>query len=160
MEFLATASGWKDWLVPDGIQTMATAGLPTLKGMRGKVSEPMQRASDEIRHFLEDLLGEQAAAVVMAVGERAATASATPGSRQRVQQHNAAALKPKGQAQARQTQRKVQSQPQQEGQQRSGQVANVVRVTRKAFEELAHLEKALVGEHMVDYHELKRLGGL
>lgn len=48
------------------------------------IRSPLERASSEIRAFLEDLLGEQAAAVVMAVGDRAAMGSATPGARPRI----------------------------------------------------------------------------
>lgn len=65
-EFLATASGGKDWLVPDSIQALAKQLLPDLKGLRGQLAAPINRASNEIREFLADLLGEQAAAVVMA----------------------------------------------------------------------------------------------
>ncbi len=157
-EFLATASGWKDWLVPDPIQALAKELLPTLKAMRGKLDEPLRRASNEIREFMEDLLGEQAAAVVMAVGGRAVAASAVPGTRARAG-HNAAAVHPTGKAPPRQPPQNVQAKPKVDAAKGQGPVHAVMQVTRKAFGNIAAREKGLIGEHMVDYHELERLGG-
>jgi hypothetical protein len=157
-EFLATASGWKDWLVPDPIQAMAKQMLPGMKAMRGQIDAPLRRASNEIREFLEDLLGEQAAAVVMAVGQRATPASAVPGTRTR-KGHNAAAIAPKGPVPKRQTQRKVAATPATQASKGQGPLHRTIQATRKAISAMATQEKGLVGEHMVDYHELKRLGG-
>jgi hypothetical protein len=75
-DFVATASGWKGWLIPDSVQELAKEILPGLKKMRGQVTKPLNLASAEIRHFLEDLLGERTAAVVMAVGGNVVAASA------------------------------------------------------------------------------------
>jgi hypothetical protein len=157
-EFLATASGWQDWLVPDPIQAMAKQMLPGMKAMRGTLDAPLRRASAEIREFLEDLLGEQAAAVVMAVGQRAVQASAVPGTRTRAG-HNAAAIAPKGTIPKRQPARKVAGKPQTQGSKGQGPLHRTIQATRKAISAMANQEKGLVGEHMVDYHELKRLGG-
>ncbi len=63
MEFMATASGWKDWLIPDSVQQLARDLLPGIRKLRTQIKAPLERASKEIREFLEDLLGEQAAAV-------------------------------------------------------------------------------------------------
>jgi hypothetical protein len=157
-EFLATASGWKDWLVPDPIQDMAKQMLPGMRAMRGQIDTPLRRASNEIREFLEDLLGEQAAAVVMAVGQRATQASAVPGTRTRAG-HNAAAVAPKGAVPKRQTPKRVGGTPATQGTKGKGPVSRAIQATRKTLGTLANQEKALIGEHMVDYHELKRLGG-
>jgi hypothetical protein len=157
-EFLATASGWKDWLVPDPIQDMAKQMLPGMKAMRGQIDAPLRRASSEIREFLEDLLGEQAAGVVMALGQRAVQASAVPGTRTRAG-HNAAAIAPKGAVPKRQVPRKVAATPATQGSRGQGPLHRTIQATRKAITAMATQEKGLVGEHMVDYHELKRLGG-
>ena len=157
-EFIATAGGWKDWLVPDTVQAMAKEMLPGLKAMKGKLGEPIQRASLEIKAFLEDLLGEQAAAIAIAVGEKVFQASAVAGTRSK-SGHNAAAIKPKGHAPARQETKKVGGQPRAEASRGSGSVHGTVQATRKAFKNMATQEKGLVGEHVIDYHELKRLGG-
>ena len=158
LEFIATASGWKDWLIPDSIQSMAKELLPSLKDMQGGLGAAIRRASNEIREFLEDILGEQAAAVVMAVGERAAVASAVPGTRAR-QGRNAADPKPKGRAPKREEPKAVQASPETQGGKGRGPVYTAAQATRKAFQKMASLEKGLIGEHVVDYHEAKRLGG-
>jgi hypothetical protein len=157
-EFLATASGWKDWLVPDPIQALAKELLPSLKALQGQIDEPLRRASNEIREFLDDLLGEQAAAVVMALGHQAVVASAVPGTRTKAG-HNAAAAHPVGSVPPRQPVQKVQAKPKVDGRRGAGPVHAAVQITRKAFKDLAAREKGLIGEHVVDYHELKRLGG-
>lgn len=156
--FIATAGGWKDWLVPDPVQAMAKELLPGLQAMQGRIDVPMQRASAEIREFVADLLGEQAASVVMSVGQRAATASALPGTRAR-SGHNAADARPSGSVPARQPDQKVSQQHKADAQRGAGPVHSAVQRTRKAFADLATREKGLVGEHVADYHEVKRLGG-
>ena len=158
VEFLATASGWKDWLVPDSIQELARQMLPGIKSLRGAIDAPLRRASNEIKAFLEDLLGEQAAAVVMAVGATALPGSAVPGARSKTG-HNAAAIKPTGSAPKRQTTTQVGSKPKADANKGGGAVHTAVQVTRKTLANLASQEKGLIGEHVVDYHELKRLGG-
>jgi|GEM_PF-2067867 len=158
LEFVSTASGWKGWLIPDSVQRLAKELLPSLKSMRGQIRAPLQRASREIREFLEDLLGEQAAAIVMAAGERAVAASATPGTRPKAG-HNAAELRPQGRVPARQTEKKIGGRAETDTKKGGGPLHVATQLTRKAFSSLANQEKGLVGEHMVDYYELKRLGG-
>lgn len=158
MEFVATASGWQDWLIPDSVQALAKEMLPGLKKMRGQITEPLTRASNEIREFLEDLLGERAAAVVMAIGGTAIVASAVPATRTRGG-HNAAEVHPAGKVPPRQAEVHVKQTPKADAAKGAGPVHSVVQITRKAFTDLASQEKGLVGEHMADYHEAKRLGG-
>ncbi|MDR2327842.1 MAG: hypothetical protein LBE51_20875 [Acidovorax sp.] len=158
MEFMATAQGWKNWLIPDSVQQLARELLPGMKAMRSQIKAPLQRASNEIRMFLEDLLGEQAAAVMMAAGERAVAGSAMPGSRARTG-HNAADTRPRGHETPRQPERKVAGRAETDAGKGKGPAHAAVRLTRKAFADLANQEKGLIGEHMADYHELKRLGG-
>ena len=157
-EFIATASGWKDWLIPDPVQDLAKEMLPSLKKLQGQVREPLQRASNEIRAFLEDLLGEQAAAIVMAVGERAAVGSATPAARAHTG-NNKADKHPTGHTPERQAPTKVKESDRTSAKKDQGPVHTAVQLTRKAFSDLAIMEKGLVGEHVTDYYELKRLGG-
>jgi hypothetical protein len=157
-EFIATASGWKDWLIPDPIQELAKQILPGMKALQGKINEPLQRASNEIREFLQDLLGEQAAAMVMAVGGRAVQASAVPATRPRAG-HNAAAVSPQVPIPKRQKAQKVADKPKVQAKKAAGPISTAVQITRKAFGKLASQEKGLIGEHMVDYWELKRLQG-
>jgi hypothetical protein len=158
LDFMATAGGWKDWLIPDPIQAMARELLPSLKRMRTGIDSTMQRASNEMREFLADLLGEQAAAVAMAVGERTVQASAMAGTRSR-NGHNAADVRPHGTVPPRQPTREVQTQARAQAEKGHGPVHASIQVTRKALRDLATREKGLIGEHVADYHELRRLTG-
>ncbi len=157
-EFIATAGGWKSWLIPHSVQVLAQEMLPGMKKLRGQINEPLQRASNEIREFLADLLGERAAAVVMAAGGAAVAASAVPATRTR-NGHNAADRPPKGTVPARQAERELQGKPVTHAAQGNGVVHSAMQITRKTFSDLVAHEKGLIGEHMADYHELKRLGG-
>jgi hypothetical protein len=158
LEFIANAKGWKDWLFPDSIQVMAGAKLPALREMQGKIREPIQRASDEILAFLQDLVGEQAAAVLMGVGQRVVVSSGHPGTRTQ-SGHNKADITPKGVEGPRQPQGKTGGSPTTEAQKGAGGVNTAIARTRDAFKKLANAQKGLIGEHMVDYYELKRLKG-
>jgi len=85
-------------------------------------------------------------------------ASAVPGTRTRTG-HNAAAVKPHGSAPARQGKQEVQGKPKAKAKRDGGAISIAVQGTAKALKNLANQEKGLIGEHIVDYHELKRLGG-
>jgi hypothetical protein len=159
LDFIAKAEGWKDWLIPDPLQELAQTLLPGLKKMQSGVRAPLQRASDEILAFLTDLLGEQAAAILMGLGMRVATNGA-PGKRTQ-SGNNHADIQQKGIKEPNKTPpKKVSNDPVTQG--KAGQSGNVytgMQRTKKAAEKLANNVVGLVGEHMVDYYELNRLGG-
>jgi hypothetical protein len=157
-DFVAHAQGWKGWLIPDSVQAMAGELLPGLKKMQAQINEPLGRASEEIRHFLEDLLGEQAAAVAMAAGGKAVAASAVPATRTK-SGHYAADPHNKHKVPARERDRHTGGQHQNEAGHGGGPVHAMVQAARKTMDDLVAREKGLVGEHVVDYFELKRLGG-
>lgn len=160
LDFIANASGWKDWLIPDSVQQLAKGLLPGMKNMRSGVNDTMHRASAEIGLFLQDLLGEQAARVVMAAGQKAVATSALPGARSNNRNaHNAAALKPKGQELPRQKRQVTVQKDTADTKKGAGGSHKSIQVTRQAFGKMAHVATGLIGEHMVDYFELKRLGG-
>lgn len=160
LEFIANASGWKGSLIPDGIQAMAGAALPGMMDMRAGVNATMQQATAEIGMFLQDLLGEQAAKVVMEAGKRAIAASAVPGSRSNSHnRHNAAAAKPQGKELPRQPREKTGSRDKANTAKGAGGTHAASQLTRQAFGKMAHVATGLIGEHMVDYFELNRLGG-
>ena len=73
--------------------------------------------------------------------------------------HNAAAAHPRASVPARQADQKVQSAHRADASKGAGPVHNAVQRTRKAFANMATREKGLIGEHVADYHEVKRLGG-
>jgi hypothetical protein len=103
-EFLATA-GLEELADPQ-LGTGLKELLPQIKALKGTVNEPLQRASNEIKEFLIDLLGEQGAAVAMAITANVAVASAVPATRTRGG-HNAADPHTKGQVPAREGEHKV-----------------------------------------------------
>jgi hypothetical protein len=149
-EFLATASGWKDYLVPDSIQELAKQLLPGLKGLRGQLAAPIQRASNEIREFLEDLLGEQAAAIVMQVGSTAVQASAVPGTRTRAG-HNAAAVRPHGSSPVRQGKQEVQGKPKVDQKGGAGGSHSSLQNTAGKLVDITNAALGVSGEHIADY---------
>jgi hypothetical protein len=151
LDTIANLRGWKDYLVPDSIQRLAKEMLPSLRQMKTGIAAALRRASNELREFLEDLLGEKAAAVVMAVGGRAASASANPGTRGRTGR-NAAAARPTGRAPVRQPDKKVANRQAQNASRGAGASHPVVQRTRKAFSDLAQKEMGIVGEHLADYY--------
>ncbi|MFT3721042.1 hypothetical protein [Pseudorhodoferax sp.] len=153
---IANLKGWKDWLVPDSIQALARALLPGLTSMRGKLAAPLERGSREIRELLEDLLGERAAAVVMAVGQRAVPASAIPGTRPR-NGHNAAALKPKGNAPARQKPKTTGPSPTTEVKPGAGSKHSGVQATGTLID-IGNAVLGVSGEHIADYICAKKFG--
>lgn len=158
MEFIATADGWENWLIPSSIQALAQQMLPGIKGFKGKLNDPMTRAGSEIQEFLKDLIGEQAAAVVVAVTAHVVVSSVAPATRTK-SGHNAADEPPKGHIPPRQEPRRVGSRLEAEASKGSGPLHSTIQAMRKAFSDLEAREKGLIGEHMVDYHEAKRLGG-
>ena len=155
LEFIATASGWKDWLIPDSIQDMAKQMLPGLKKLRGQIGTYITRASNEIRELLEDLVGEQAAAVVMQVGQRAVQASAIPGTRTK-SGHNAAALKPAGKVPPRQGKLTTGNSNTSQKKKASGSQSNTVQKTADAVLDLTNAVLGVSGEHIADYYCLDK----
>jgi hypothetical protein len=154
---IAGLKGWKDWLVPDSIQTMAGDMVPSLKSLRGNIAAPMERASREIREMLEDLIGEQAAAVVMAAGQRATQASVIPGTRSR-SGHNAAALKPQGHIPSRQKPKNTGSTATTNTGKGAGSKFSNMQNTAGAVIDLTNAILGVSGEHIADYVCLNKFG--
>lgn len=163
LEFIASAGGWKGWLIPDGVQQLAGQALPGMRDMQAAVDATLHRASDEIRLFLTDLLGEQAADVMMAAGMAAAPHSAHAGSRSKQMQgrhvHNAADPKTQGKDIDRQSPKKTQGLDTAAKQRNASNTHASQQKLRERFGKMAFMVTGLIGEHMVDYMELKRLEG-
>jgi hypothetical protein len=157
LQFIATATGWKDWLIPDSIQELAKDMLPGLKKLRSQIGTYITRASNELREFLEDILGEQAAAIVMAAGQRAAQASVIPGTRPKGG-HNAAALKPAGKLPTRQKPNKTGSTPTTKTGKSAGPVNGKVQNTAGKIIDLTNAILGVSGEHIADYICLNKFG--
>jgi hypothetical protein len=154
---IANLKGWKDWLVPDTIQALSKQILPGLTGLRGKLAAPLERGSREIRELLEDLLGERAAAVVMAVGQRAVPASAVPGTRTR-RGHNAAAAKPIGSPPPRQKPKATGGSPTTTGKRGAGSTHGDTQSTASALIDIGNAALGVSGEHIADYICAQKFG--
>lgn len=135
------------WWCPDSLQQLAADVAPSLKEMRGQLAAPIQEASAAIREFLEDMLGEHAAAVAMALGQQALTQPPATGRRS-------------GQTSpSRTSHTQLQSRNRTNGTRSAGPTTTVLqRTAHQAFRALNNAAKGLMGEHIVDYHVIERKG--
>lgn len=163
LTFLSTAGGFKRWLIPYSIQLLAREALPGLQAMRSQISATLQEAAEEIRLFLADLLGEQAAEAMMTLGAAVVQDSALTGSRSRQHArrpaHNAADPNTKGKAIQQQKGQKLQNEALAQGAKDASPVHAARARMRESFGNIAFQQTGLLGEHIVDCFELERLGG-
>jgi hypothetical protein len=163
LTFLSTAGGFKRWLIPHSIQLLAREALPGMQAMRSQISATLQEAAEEIRLFLADLLGEQAAEAMMTLGAAAVQDSALTGSRSRQHArrpaHNAADPNTSGKDIQREKGKKVQGEALTEGAKSASPVHSTQARMRESFGKIAFQQTGLLGEHIVDCLELERLGG-
>lgn len=151
LDFLADAGGWKNWLIPGRIQNLAREMLPTFKGYKAVIDAPLMRAGNEIQEFLKDLVGEQAAAVVVAVGLHAAAASVTPGTRM-ASGHNAADPKTKGRVPPREPAGKTGSSFKADAGKGAGSTHSTVqKIGSQLQDRLTQEIVGISGEHIADY---------
>lgn len=147
LEYIAAGHWW----CPDHLEQLARDVTPSMKALRGKLAGPIQQAAAEIRKFLEEMLGEHAAAVAMAVAQNAAmtpraahggptrsNAVTPPASRGR--RHETVADKPR-------TQAKVSA---------SKTASATQRLAYEGYKALNFAVKGLVGEHIVDHHVIEQ----
>lgn len=135
------------WWCPDHLEQLARDVSPGIKKMRGQLAGPIREASGYIKAFVTELLGEHAAAVVMAVASNA-------GSIPRGGHHGAAPRAASGNSHLR-----VADKPRLNGRTTTGKIASVVQ--RTAFQTYKGLEQAakgLLGEHIVDHHVIEQKG--
>jgi hypothetical protein len=142
--------GQSHWWLPDRIERLARDVAPGLKAMRGKLAAPIREAAAEIRKFLEEMLGEHAAAVAMSVagsgGTRSRTPTRTAGVRSR--QNNAA-----------QSHKDITGKARTAGKPAHGRTASVIQVTAyDLYKGLDFALKGLMGEHIVEHHVIEKKG--
>ena len=154
------------WWCPSHLEQFARDVSPGIRGMRGKLAAPLREAAEQIRLFLEDMLGEHAAAVALTV---AGNANSLAGSRHGSNAH-ASNLQKKPSSRPRSssagdrkrepdTHRKVQAEERANGKPASG--GSSVTVQRTAFDAYKGLNfavKGLMGEHIVDHHVIDQKG--
>ena len=135
------------WWCPDHLEQLARDVSPGIKKMRGQLAGPIREASAYIKAFVTELLGEHAAAVVMAVASNA-------GSIPRGGHHGAAPRAASGNSHLR-----VADKPRLNGRTTTGKIASVVQRTAfQAYQGLEQAAKGLLGEHIVDHHVIEQKG--
>ncbi|MBP1206081.1 hypothetical protein JOD97_004143 [Duganella sp. 1411] len=135
------------WWCPDHLEQLARDVSPGIKKMRGQLAGPIREASGYIKQFVTELLGEHAAAVVMAVASNA-------GSIPRGGHHGAAPRAASGNSHLR-----VADKPRLNGRTTKGKIASVVQRTAfQAYQGLEQAAKGLLGEHIVDHHVIEQKG--
>ncbi|MBD8563547.1 hypothetical protein IFU01_04600 [Oxalobacteraceae sp. CFBP 8763] len=145
LEYLAQTHWW----CPDRLELLSRDVAPALRSMRGKLAAPIREAATEIREFLEDLLGEHAAAVAMSVA-----IGAMPTSRGSVKAGHAGLG-------VKSVHNKVAGKPRIHGKTTTAGVVNSVqRTAYQTYPLLANALKGLIGEHICEHHviEDKRWG--
>ena len=140
--------GQSHWWCPDHLEQLARDVTPGLQSMRGKLEAPIREAAAEIRTFLDDMLGEHAAAVALALASHATSvraAHATPAS-QRTGAHRGTTAHAKVGGQARTQGRATQ-----------GKITSAVQKTVwELYRGLNYAVKGLMGEHIVDHHVIEQ----
>ena len=135
------------WWCPDHLEQLARDVSPGIKKMRGQLAAPIREASGYIKAFVTELLGEHAAAVVMAVASNA-------GSIPRGGHHGTAAR-----GASSNTHLRVADKPRLNGRTTTGKIASVVqRVAFATYQGLNQAAKGLLGEHIVDHHVIEQKG--
>lgn len=156
--------GQGHWWCPDRLQQLARDVAPGITKMRGQLAAPIREASSQIQAFITELLGEHAAAVVLAVAGNAAMlprsgqhgAPERSGLRResaRGGQHGPTARK------GGESHTHVAEQPRLNGRTGNGKIASVVERTAFAvYQKLNYAAKGLMGEHIVDHHVIEQKG--
>jgi hypothetical protein len=142
------------WWCPDRLAQLARDVAPGIRQMRGQLAAPIREAAAQIKAFITELLGEHAAAVVLAVAgnagmlPRSGQYGAAGGGR-----HGAGARDGGG------SHARVAEQPRLNGRTTNGKIASVVQRTAfAAYEGLNYAAKGLMGEHIVDHHVIEQKG--
>jgi len=157
------------WWCPSHLEQLARDVMPTMESLRGKLAGPIREASAEIRGFLEEMLGEHAAAVAMAVAQNAA---ATPRASRSSHAHNSGHSTRGSHAnQGGHTSSKTETPSHSRGQQHevvgdkprtqakttaSKTATSMQRIAYETYNALNFAVRGLMGEHIVDHHVIEQ----
>lgn len=140
--------GQGHWWCPDHLEQLARDTVPGLQSMRGKLEAPMREAAGEIRAFLEDMLGEHAAAVALAIANHAAVIRPT---------HASASGQRNSSSHRTETHAQVGTQARTHGKAAQSKIASAVqKTTWELYRGLNYAVKGLMGEHIVDHHVIEK----
>ncbi|WP_342316459.1 hypothetical protein [Lysobacter sp. FW306-1B-D06B] len=69
------------WWLPESLEAKARSIATNMRQMRGKLDAPIRQGVAQMRSFLEEMLGEDAAAIAMRLGEEGVARAGTGGRR-------------------------------------------------------------------------------
>ena len=163
LEYLAEPHWW----VPDALASVAKDALPGVKAMKGQIAEPLAKGVEAIHQFVNDLLGEDGAAMLMAAtvavashstkvhGKAEATAAAN------VEKESAAAAahaKPAKPVPPEEHPKVADHAVQAVDEGAANAPIRTTKPTRKVFEKVTRTIQGIVGEHIADYHCIEGKG--
>lgn len=148
--------GQGHWWCPDRLEQLARDVSPGIKKMRGQLTAPIREASEAIRKFITDLLGEHAAAVALAVANNAASLPRGGGAHPRAGAHAGGGGRSNGSGGSHPH---VAEQPRLQGRTTASKIGTVVQRTAfEAYRGLNFAVKGLMGEHIVDHYVIEKKG--
>lgn len=151
------------WWVPDSLEGLARNLRPGLKEVRAHLRQGIQKGMQALRDFLNEMLGEDGAAVAVmahavvgrmvnphaerAKGKAGANQAGSPHSKKRdPHPEKATSKKTHGQVQGSERQQQAKAQP--------SRTRRITRSTTQALEVLSFPMRGLAGEHISDYHHM------
>jgi hypothetical protein len=156
--------GQGHWWCPNSLRDKARAVAPGLRKMKGQLAAPIREAVGHIKAFLEEMLGEHATAVVMAVASNAGTvrASGHPGAGQSKGHPSAPHAKATPHVPVHvpgTPHKKVAAEHGTAGKTTTGKIASATqRLAYDGYKALNFAAKGLMGEHIADHHIIEHKG--
>ncbi len=163
LEYLAEPHWW----VPDALAEVAKDALPGVQAMKGKIAEPLAKGVEAIHQFVNDLLGEDGAAMAMAVVAVVASSStkvhgkAEATAVENVEKESAAAAahaKPAKAALPEEHPKVSDHAVQAVDEGAADAPTRTTKPTRKVFDKVTRTIQGIVGEHIADYHCIEGKG--
>lgn len=149
LEYIAAGHWW----CPDHLERLARDVVPSIKSLRGKLAAPIRQAAAEIKKFLEELLGEHAAAVALALAQNAAMTPRGAHGGHGPTRNNA--VTPRASRDRRHE--VVAEKPRTQGKVSASKVATATqRLAYESYKLLEHAAKGLMGEHIVEHHVIEK----
>ena len=170
MEEMLVVLSEPHWWVPKELAEIAADVLPGVRAMKGQIVQPLTKGVEAIHAFVTDLLGEDGAAMAMAVvAVAASTSTKAHGSAEKAAVSHVEAERA---ASAKHATPKPSVKPvaEPEHPQTGGRATQAVDVgaanaptrttkpTRKAFASVTRTIQGIVGEHIADYHCIEGKG--
>lgn len=159
------------WWVPEQLVEVAKDVLPGVRAMKGQIAQPLAKAVEAVHGFVTDLLGEDGAAMAMAVvatvaststkvhGKAETTAAAHVQAEHPASTEHAAAPKPSAKATAETEHPQTAGHATQATDVGAAEApTHTTKPTRKAFDKVTRTIQGIVGEHIADYHCIEGKG--